>query len=71
MNSQINRNMFHPAVFIFFSLSLFLKEKFLCHFFFPYILGRGLMSHGVSLCKTPTEVQVTQVITLFTAVHQQ
>lgn len=27
------------------------------------------MSHGASLCKTPTEVQVIQVITLFTAVY--
>lgn len=55
MNSQINRSMFYLAVLTF-SLSLLLKEKFLCHFFLSYILGRGLMSHGVSLCKTPTEV---------------
>lgn len=68
MNSQINRNMFHPAVFIFFSLSLFLKEKFYVISFFSSILGRGLTSHGVSHCKTPTEVQV---ITLFTAVYLQ
>lgn len=56
---------------LFFSLSLFLKEKFLCYFFFSYILGRGLISHGVSLCKTPTEVKVIQVTTLFAAVHLQ
>lgn len=49
--------MFHLAVFVFFPLSLFLKEKILCNFFFSYILGKGLMSYGVSLCKTPTEVQ--------------
>lgn len=63
--------MFHPAVFIFFPCLCFSKKNFYVISFFSYILGRGLISHGVSLCKTPTEVQVTQVTTLFAAVYLQ